>query len=320
MKATMDFYRRLGNTEYKVSALCYGVLTIGPTQRNFSLAEGVSLLRYGMELGINFFDTAEIYGTYPYIRQALKGASQEVVVATKSYAATREEMKRSVEKARREMDLPTIPLFLLHEQESESTLRGHHGALDYLLEAKIKGLVGAVGLSTHHIAGVRAGAAHPEIDVIHPLYNYKGWGIRDGKAEEMQEAIELARQMGKGVYLMKALAGGHLSAEPAKALGRALELPGISSVAIGMQSRAEIDYNLAVIRGEDPPTDLEMSVQSHSRQLHIESWCEGCGRCVARCPFGALTLSDGHALVNHDLCMRCGYCSGVCEVMALKII
>lgn len=316
----MNFYRKLGKTKYTVSALCYGVLTIGPTQRNLPLAEGVSLLRYGLDLGVNFFDTAEMYGTYSYIRQALKGVTQEVVVSTKSYAATAEEMKRSVEKARKEMDFPTIPLFLLHEQESEATLRGHRGALDYLLEAKEKGLVGAVGLSTHHIAGVRAGAAHPEIEVIHPLYNYKGWGIRDGTAAEMREAIDLARQMGKGVYLMKTLAGGHLSTEPATALRKAAELLGVSSVAIGMQSKAEIDYNLAVLKGETPSPDLEKSVRARSRRLHIEFWCEGCGRCIDRCPFGALSLSNGKAVVHHDLCLTCGYCSGVCEVMALKII
>src|SRR5690554_4091738 len=315
-----SFYRRLGNTEYKVSALCYGVLTIGPMQRNLPLAEGVSLLRQALDLGINFFDTAEIYETYPYIRQALKGVDQEVVVATKSYAATKEEMSKSLEKARKELDLPTIPLFLLHEQESEATLRGHWAALDFLLEAKAQGKVGAVGLSTHHIAGVRAGACHPEVDVIHPLFNYKGWGIQDGGFHEMKEAIELGVQMGKGIYLMKVLAGGHLSIDPAKAIKSVQCIPGVSSMAIGMQTREEIEYNLALVKGETPAVELKKRVCARSKRLHIEFWCEGCGRCVDRCPFQALALIEGKARVNQDLCMTCGYCSGVCEVMALKII
>ncbi|NLW08227.1 MAG: 4Fe-4S binding protein [Firmicutes bacterium] len=312
--------RRLGNTGFFVSPLCFGTLTLGPCQRNLSLAEGEGLIRYALDLGVNFFDSAEIYGTYPYLGRALRGRQADTVVVAKSYAVTAGEMKKSVEKARRELEMDMIPIFLLHEQESAATLRGHRGALEYLLEAKEKGLVGAVGLSTHTVAGVRAGALHPGIEVIHPLYNLKGWGIQDGGPEEMAEAIALAVAMGKGVYLMKVLAGGHLAREAEKALRFALELPGISAVAIGMQSKEEIDFNYQIVCGQSPAPTLREKVGGHPRRLFIESWCTGCGRCVERCPFGALRLSGGKARVDHGACMTCGYCSEACEILAIKVL
>lgn|SRR5690554_406574 len=312
--------RKLGNTDFWVSPLCFGTLTIGPRQKNFPPAEGEALIRYALDMGINFFDSAEIYGTYPYLRMALRGRRTDVVVAAKSYAVTAAEMKKSVEKARRELDMEMIPLFLLHEQESAATLRGHRGALEYLVEAKEKELVGAVGLSTHTVAGVRAGASRPEIDVIHPLYNLRGWGIQDGGPEEMAEAIALAVTMGKGIYLMKALAGGHLSGEAEKALRFALDLPGISAVAVGMQSREEIALNYQIACGGNPTPALREKVRTRPRRLFIESWCRGCGRCVKRCPFGALKLCNGKVQVDYQACLACGYCSEACDIMAIKVL
>ena len=52
--------------------------------------------------------------------------------------------------------------------KSPATLRGHAPALEYLVEAKERGLVEAVGISTHTVAGVRAAAAHPQIEIISP--------------------------------------------------------------------------------------------------------------------------------------------------------
>lgn len=318
MRQQREFYRYLGNTGYLVSSLCYGMLTIGPRQKNLSLSEGAGLLRFALESGVNFFDTAEYYETYPYMRAALTGWDQEVVVATKSYAATACEMRKSLEAARKGLQMDTIPIFLLHEQESAASLRGHWEAFEYLLEAKEKGMVGAVGLSTHTVAGVRAGAARPEVDVIHPLYNLKGRGIKDGAVGEMKEAISLALQMGKGVYLMKVLAGGELSTDPESAIRFALELPGVSSIAIGMQSTEEISFNLQLLKGLTPPEDLRRKVLGHQRRVHIEAECQGCGTCAARCPFGAIEMVAGRPKIDYEACMTCGYCTGVCKYLGLR--
>lgn len=146
-------YRVLGNTRIKVSRMCFGSLTIGPLQRNLSISEGSRLILQALEVGVNFIDTAQLYRNYGYIRQALRGWREEVVIATKSYAYTAEMMKNALEEARRELDLDLIPIFMLHEQESEHTIRGHWPALEYLLKAREQGKVRAVGISTHYVQG-----------------------------------------------------------------------------------------------------------------------------------------------------------------------
>ena len=111
-------YDYLGNSRIRVSKLCFGALTIGPLQAGLSISQGADVLRHALDMGVNFVDTAELYGTYPYIKQALKGFSGSVVIASKSYAYTAEGMRQSLEKARRELDRDVIDIFLLHEQES----------------------------------------------------------------------------------------------------------------------------------------------------------------------------------------------------------
>jgi aryl-alcohol dehydrogenase-like predicted oxidoreductase len=55
----------LGNTGLLVTEAGFGVLTVGKTQLNLTVDEGAAVLRYALERGINFLDTAEYYETYP---------------------------------------------------------------------------------------------------------------------------------------------------------------------------------------------------------------------------------------------------------------
>lgn len=311
---------RLGQTGLKVSPLCFGTLALSPLQGYNDVERGAAVLRYAFEKGVNFLDTAEIYDNYPVIRRALSSFAGDIVVASKSYAYTREQMVQSIEKARRELDRDTIEIFMLHEQESMYTLNGHREALNYLCEAKERGLVRAIGISTHAIAGVRAAASLPEIDVIHPIVNRQGLGIIDGDLAGMLGALEFAAQMGKGIYAMKALGGGHLAESPVDALKFVANIPAVASVAVGMCGEVEVDINWAVLTGTDVPADLLASSLAQRRRLYIADWCEGCGKCVARCPQSALYLKEEQAHVDAAKCVLCGYCGGVCPQFCIKII
>lgn len=312
-------YVQLGQTGIEVSRLCFGALTIGPLQANLPLDRGAAVLRYALEQGVSFIDTAQLYRTYSYIRQALKGWDRPVVIATKTYAYTRAGAAAALEEARRELGRDVIDIFLLHEQESVHTLRGHWEAVEYLLEAREQGRIRAVGLSTHRIAGVEAALAFPELEIIHPLYNLAGIGIGDGDAAAMAEVIARAAAAGKGIYSMKPLAGGNLLNRREEALAFVLKTPGIAAIAIGMQSEAEVDYNLAFFRGQVPPASVRASISSQPRRLHIEEWCQGCGNCVARCQQQALFLQEDKAQVRREKCLLCGYCAAVCPEFCLKI-
>ncbi len=313
-------YRTLGRTGLNVSRLCFGALTIGPLQANLPVAKGAAVLRRALEQGVNFIDTAEYYRTYPYIKEALRGWSEEVYITTKSYAYTREGMKTSLENAKKQLDRDWIDIFLLHEQESALTIKGHWEAVEYLLEAKAAGVVKAVGISTHCVAAVRAAADIPEIDVIHPLINIDGVGIQDGTADDMLQAVKYAYQQGKGLYGMKALGGGNLLARYNQAMDFIMAVDELSAVAVGMQSIDEVDYNIKVFNGEVIPEELNSRVRRMPRKLHIEEYCQGCGACVERCMAGALKLENGKAVVDKEKCRLCGYCGAVCPEFCIKII
>ncbi len=313
-------YRRLGNTGLVVSRLCFGTLTIGPLQQNFPLAAGAQLIRATLEMGVNFIDTAEMYGCYPFIKEALRGYAGEVIIASKSYAHTREQMEKSVLDCLHQLGRDYVDIFLLHEQESIFTIKGHWEAVEYLVQAREKGLVKAIGISTHCVAGVRAAASIPEFDVIHPIINMAGIGIQDGTPEEMKDAISFAVTMGKGVYGMKCLGGGHLIPEADKALDFVLSIPGLAAVAVGMQSYAEVAYNASKFAGREPDPSWKRKLAGRPRRLHVEEWCRGCGRCAERCTAGALSIVDGKARVDQRLCRLCGYCAPACPEFCLKVI
>ncbi len=312
-------YRVLGKTGLKVSRLCFGALTIGPLQANLPLQSGAAVIRAALDAGVNFIDTAELYGTYPYIKEACRGAA-EVIVASKSYAYTYADMRHSVEEACRAIGRDYIDIFLLHEQPSRLTLAGHADALAYLVEAKRKGTIRAAGVSTHTVEVARAAAEMAEIDVIHPLFNMRGIGIMDGTAADMAAAVAAAAAAGKGVYTMKALGGGHLIKDAAAAIAWVLGAAGVSAVAVGMQSADEVTYNCAVFAGDRPDSELAARLAGRTRRLLVEDWCAGCGRCAEKCPAGALSLSGGRVVVDSARCLCCGYCGAYCPEFCLKII
>lgn len=315
-------YNELGETGMLVSRLCFGALTIGPLQKKMPIKEGARIIKTGLDLGINFIDTAELYGTYSYIESALRGISPyNVVIASKCYAYTREGMKESLEKALKELKRDYIDIFLLHEQESVLTLKGHEEALDYLWQAKEAGIVRAVGLSTHTVEGVMAGADSDKIEVIHPLVNKLGIGIKGGTLEDMLNAIEYAYKRGKGLYGMKPLGGGYLYKNVEEGLKFVLKNKHLSSIAVGMQSKAEVEMNVRIFSGQSVSEELKKVANARPRKVVFSNSCEGCGSCAKCCPNHAITIKTGMAQhVDRAKCVLCGYCVAACPEFLIKII
>jgi aryl-alcohol dehydrogenase-like predicted oxidoreductase len=312
-------YRMLGKTGIRVSRLCFGSLTIGPLQANLSVGEGSRLIELALECGVNFIDTAELYGTYPHIRRAIRHRKEKPVLASKSYAYTRNGMKESLALALDGMDVPCVDIFLLHEQESHLTLKGHWDALEYLLQAKADGLVRAVGFSCHTVAALRAAETLPEIDVVHPLVNMGGIGIQDGSVDEMLATASRLQQNGVGVFGMKPLGGGHLIGSNSQALQFVLSQPQLDAIAVGMVTSQEILFNCALFSGVRVSEEAAQELREKKRRLQIHDWCGGCGSCVSHCPQAALQVIDGRAQVDEGHCLLCGYCGAHCPDFCLKI-
>lgn len=324
---------RLGLRGPLVSRFCFGMLALSPLQSDLPRGQATLLLEDALEAGVSFFDTAELYRTYPLVRDVLRPPA---VVATKAYAYTYDGMRESLKTALAETGRESIDIFLLHEQESRLTLAGHAEALRCLVEAKRAGVVGAVGVSTHAPAVVDAAAELEDIDVIHPLVNHRGLGLLEGTLEEMLAAIAKAAAVGKGIYAMKILGGGHLAAGGAADLSGAREafafirgVPGVHAVAVGVKSRDELLCDLALLAGHEPEPGLVEALGARRRGLFIEEHCEGCGKCVEACRYGALGLPAGEPAtggprvqvrVDPSRCVLCGYCAAACRDFYIKVV
>lgn len=313
-------YHELGTTGITVSKLCFGSLTMGPFQRDLTPAQGAELFERAFSLGVNFVDTAEIYGTYPHIKEAIK-LKNDLIVCSKSYAYDRRSAEESLKKVLDGIGRDYVDVFLMHEQESAHTIRGHREALDYYLEMKAKGYIRAVGLSTHYIACMDAAIKRPELEVLFPLINKRGFGIADGSADEMLERIRAAHTLDRGIIAMKPLGGGHLISEREEALDYILGLDDcVDTIAIGMQSISEVEYNCARFSGETPSPEISDKLRQTKRRLLVQEWCEGCGVCVDACHNHALRIEGGRAVVDADRCALCSYCARVCPQFTIKVI
>lgn len=310
----------LGNTGLEVSIAGFGVLPMGPSQLALPLKEGAEIIRYALKNGINFIDTAQYYRTYPYIKRALELETfDHLVICSKSLEWDYEGMMAAILEAREELGRDVIDIFLMHEVRS-GQLELRCGAWNALKDAKAQGLVRAIGLSTHHVDITHAASTMEDLDVVFPLFNYAGLGIRCGEAfasaDEMYEAIKACHAAGKGVFSMKAFGGGNLTAHYQEALDYVYAKPEIDSVMIGFGKISEVDDLLSYLNGS---MDKSYNPDVSKKKVYInQEDCEGCGSCKNTCPAGAIFYNEnGLAEVNHEKCLTCGYCSPVCPVRAV---
>ena len=309
----------LGKTNIQVSYVGMGVMPIGPNQLHLPLKEGVAVVRYALDRGITFLDTAQYYSTYPYIREALKGSHYEPVISSKSLTFEYGNMLEAIEEARQSMDRDIIDIFLMHEVRS-GHFKQRRGAWEALNEAKEKGLVKAIGVSTHNIDVVQEMVGVKECDVVFPLINYAGLGIRNGsrsgRPAEMIEAINKCHETGKGIYAMKIFGGGNLTTDYQKALNYIASKDCIDSIMIGFGNIKDIDDIFKYMEGK-MPKDYNPDV-SGKKIVIEESNCEGCGTCLKVCQSQAIFYNErGLAQIDNSKCLTCGYCAPACPCRAI---
>lgn len=310
----------MGKTGVAVTRLCFGTLTMSPLQAGIPVAEGTPIIRAALERGVRFIDTAQSYRSYPYIAPALKGYGEEVVIVSKSAQAGYEEMKEAVEECRQALDRDVIPFFLLHNCNSEAELERRRPALEYLLEAKDKGIIRAAGISTHTAHMVEVALSRPELEIVMPIINQKNIGVLDGDQYDLLELVRRSHAAGKGVYAMKPLAGGHLYDNAEEPLRWVIGQREVHSIALGMRRMAELDYNLAVFEGKPLTDAMRAAVKQHRKEIFVSRFCEGCGRCVKACANEAMAIIDGKAQCDHEKCILCGYCRAACPKFAIRLL
>jgi aryl-alcohol dehydrogenase-like predicted oxidoreductase len=311
----------LGRTGLAIHPLVFGSLPLGPLQANLSVAAGARIIRTALESGVNLIDTAALYQTYPYLRTALEGFAGTVHLASKTHASDGMTARQHVEAALRALGREQLDIVHLHGARLVDPFVERAEVFDTLRQMQQEGKIAHLGLSTHYIVGVEKAAAEPDIAVIHPLINRNGMGILDGSARQMATAIAAAAAAGKGVYAMKALAGGNLISDARASLDYVRQLPGVQALAVGMLSEDEVLANIALFE-EDPVDDqVWTQLQSRQRRLQImEQFCKGCGQCLTACTNQALALKNGVAQVEEEKCILCGYCAVACPEFLIRVV
>ncbi len=313
---------RLGKTGIEVSQLALGTLTMSPMQRGLSVDDGSAVILHALTKGINFIDTAQMYGSYPQVGAALqKWLGPEPVIASKSAIKTYDGMMQAIEDCCKALHRKTIDIFLLHAVRDAADLQSREGALNALLEARQRGLIKATGASSHSAKTIALLAEDERIDVLHPMINRDGIGILDASLDEMISFLGKARENGKGIYAMKPLGGGHLRQEAAAALKWLFDSNLADCAAVGMTSFDEVDMNVAITAGLEIDAAFAGKVAGQDRRLFInEMICRNCGACIEACQQGALKPGEKSPKIDHSLCVLCGYCAPKCPAFAIRII
>lgn len=234
----------LGKTGIRTSRLAMGTGTIGynggSNQTRLGTAPFTQMLLNGYhENGLRFFDTADSYGSHPYVAAAVKQLPRDkVTIMTKTDTRDADGVRRDLERFRRELGVDTIDIVLIHCVTEADWNTRYRGAMDVLADAKQKGIIRAHGVSCHSFKALQTAAAEPwvELDLVrlNPLGTYM-----DAPPEQVIPVIQQMRTAGKGVVGMKIMGQGDLRKRPTEAVRYALSSKVLDSFTIGCESKAE---------------------------------------------------------------------------------
>ncbi|MGI6360752.1 MAG: aldo/keto reductase [Bacillota bacterium] len=312
----------LGQSGIEVSELCFGTLPMGPLQSNLPLQEGTDLLVEAIEKGVNFFDSAQLYKSYPYLHAAMKKTGRkDLVISSKSVNKDYQGMEEAILEALKDLDRDYLDIFFLHAPQSGADLFTEwEGAWQCLKDYKAKGYLRAIGAACHKPAAVLAAADERDIDIVFPLINMLGWGYTDGSTvDDMLKAIARAHKQRKGMYAMKVFAGGHLVSRMPEAIKFVQDIPGMEALSIGLINKKELDVQLRIFNGEDLSSEEVASFINTKQLLVLPFCCTGCGNCVKICGSNAMEIIDEKAVPIAENCVLCGYCVPACPEFAIRM-
>ncbi len=237
----------LGRTGIRTSRLAMGTGTLGYGGRSNQTQLGTDkvsrLLIDGYhENGLRFYDTADSYGSHPYVAAALKHVPRDkVTVMTKTDTRDPAGVRDDLDRFRRELGTDHIDIVLIHCVTEDDWTTRYRGVMDVLSEAKQKGVIRAHGVSCHSIGALRAAAAASTwVDVDLVRLNPVGAHM-DASADTVQGVVRQMRGQGTGIVGMKILGQGAMRDRPSEALHYALGSQVLDAFTIGAESQTEQD-------------------------------------------------------------------------------
>jgi aryl-alcohol dehydrogenase (NADP+) len=231
-------YTRLGRTGLKVSRICLGMMTYGtPQWRPWVMEEEAArpLVRHAVELGINFFDTADMYSggkseelTGKFLREFCR--REEIVVATKAYypvdvnfkggsnagkaarppnlhGLSRKRIFHAVDASLQRLGLDYIDLYQIHRLDPDTSMEEIMEALHDVVKAGKVRYIGASSMFAWQFAKMQQIAKERGWTAFASMQNHYNLAYR----EEEREMIPLCRDQGVGLLPWSPLARGFLA-------------------------------------------------------------------------------------------------------------
>jgi aryl-alcohol dehydrogenase-like predicted oxidoreductase len=236
---------KLGPRKVELSRLAMGTGTNGAggssnQTKKLGLGGVADLFKAAYDQGITFWDSADQYGSHPHLKEALKGVPRDkVTILSKTHAQSYDEMKKDLDRFRRELGTDYIDILLLHCMMDGNWNQQRRGAMDYITEAQSKGIVRTHGVSCHTIEALKTAANEPWVEVDLMRINPAGVAMDADPATVLGVAREM-KVKGKGIIGMKILGAGRLRNRADECLQYALAQDVIDCFTIGSESRADM--------------------------------------------------------------------------------
>lgn len=241
-------YTKLGTSDLNVSRICMGCMGFGDAnngQHSWTLGEAQSreIIRHGLELGINFFDTAIAYqsGTSEqYLGRALRdfAARDKVVVATKFLPRTPEEIRdgvtgqqhiqRMIDTSLKNLGMEYVDLYIYHMWDYQTPLYDIMDGLNRVVQAGKARYIGISNCFAYQLAKANALAEREGFARFVSVQGHYNLIFR----EEEREMSRLCQEDHIAMTPYSALAGGRLS-----------RLPGQTTKRLEQDSYARLKYD-----------------------------------------------------------------------------
>jgi len=231
----------LGKTGIRTSRLAMGTGTIGYGGSSNQTRNGSAtrLLLNGYNNGLLFFDTADSYGSHPYVAEALQHVPREkVTVMTKCDSRDPKAARADLYRFLKELKTDYIDICLIHCVTEDDWTDRYRGVMDVFSEAKEKGIIRHHGVSCHSIGALRAAAKSPWVEIDLVRLNPVG-AYMDADPHTVMGVIQEMRTQGKGIVGMKILGQGAMRTRQDEALRFALGTGVLDAFTIGAENIEE---------------------------------------------------------------------------------
>jgi uncharacterized protein len=312
---------RLAGTDLEISEIGFGGIPIIA----LSMSEAVSIVKYCFDLGITFFDTANMYlSSEEKIGTALEAVREKVVIATKTTQRDAKEVAAHIDLSLQQLKTDWIDLYQLHNVSNQENLQqvlGPHGAFEAARRARDAGKIRHIGISSHNIPTALEALKTGLFQTLQFPFNF----IENDPANEL---FPQARRHDVGLIGMKPLGGGLLERADL-CFGFLQQHPDVVPIP-GIRAKKEADEIIGLYASPKPLSKADLIEIENIRSVLGEKFCHRCEYCMP-CEQGVqipsvlifqaaanrltregVTAWLGKAMESVAECIECGECEQKC--------